>query len=77
MSILSERTYRHARCPHCGERTVVAVGQVWALLGLDSTVHVRIVDVDCDGAIVEQIGRDGRFTLTYEHLIRSYRKVPR
>ena len=62
------RNYGYVRCPCCGRRQRIYVGEVWT--GRMTGVQVRIVEPCRDGAIVEQLDRpqDGRFALSWRDL---------
>lgn len=68
------RRYGYMRCPCCGRRQRIYVGEVWDRLSGDASI--RIVEPDRDGAIIEQLERpqDGRWGLSYRQLIAGFRR---
>jgi hypothetical protein len=62
---------RRVDCPCCHRRIVVRAGQVWP--HRHHAASLRIVSAERDGAIVEQVGRDGeRWGLSYRDLLAVY-----
>jgi len=59
-------------CQYCGSRIIFRVGQVWRDRAVDA--RLRIVSPDRDGAIVEQVGRNERWSVSYRELVSSYVK---
>lgn len=62
---------RRVKCPCCNRAMVVRAGQVWP--SRLRVASLRIVSAERDGAVVEQVGRDGeRWGLAYRDLLNDY-----
>lgn len=62
---------RRVECQCCGRRLIVRGGQVWRSRMHDASLV--IISAERDGAIVEQIGRDDRWGITYRDLLASFK----
>lgn len=65
---------RYVRCGHCGGRVHFKPGQLWEcrIPTTGERAQLRIVHCDRDGAIVEQVGREGiepRWGLSYAEIL--------
>jgi hypothetical protein len=70
----ANRAYGYMRCPCCGGRRRVYVGEVWCRR--DGTASIKVLDPDRDGAIVMQVERpqDPPFALSYRELRMGFTK---